>query len=152
SLDIPRTSLLRKTLRLQTWRRALTGRLKWQHVAAAARLPRQGASLPTARDYDDPSQGLPHNLGDLVRRLCARDVYILMVCADGDDSLSVMRTRHGATLRDAQDNPRFTFATVEADSHVFSTDDAAAGLLNETISAWIENVFLPATARVRGAA
>jgi hypothetical protein len=149
STQVLAVSVRRKILSARTWRYALTGRLGFRKVAtgawqlAARKLRKRTIVASDTETRVDPGGSLPYDVGPPLRQLSDRGVFVLIACAEGDDSYDVLTKRHGERLRMLQEKGTLTFETVKTSSHVFSTDDAAASLLNETISRWVETKLVP---------
>jgi hypothetical protein len=89
---------------------------------------------------------LPRDFARELRELSDRGVKILLPCSTTDDSLHYLRKRYGSDLRELQAQGNLCFVEVDCGAHVFSTDDSAAGLLNDAISRWIESTSLISSA------
>ncbi|MBN1238255.1 MAG: hypothetical protein JXB36_07120 [Gammaproteobacteria bacterium] len=149
-------SIGKRLFRVRTWRNALGGRTALRRAARALGAA-VAASLRKAADDParlvrpagtfDPLRGLPDDVIARLRALSDRGVSILIACAEGDDSFHYLSRCHGRALEALQQSGRVTFERVAAQAHVFSTDDAAAELLNDAVSQWIERVVAPAIAR-----
>lgn len=76
-----------------------------------------------------------------LRALCGRDVKVLIACASSDDSFRYLGIKHREVLSELNRGGHLWFEKVESDAHVFSTDDDAAKLLNDTVSRWVDATF-----------
>ena len=102
------------------------------------RLPGRGGNAGAASNRRRPDFELPDDLVTELQNLAKRDVKTFLACAQTDDSMHYLRKNHGAGLDQLQIDGSLAFETVEVDTHVFSRDDKAAGLLNDAISRWVE--------------
>lgn len=84
---------------------------------------------------------LTSDLNQQLRDLCHRDVRILIACASNDDSFRYLGSRHREVLNELTAAGRLWFEKVASNAHVFSIDDEAATLLNDTVSRWVDATF-----------
>jgi hypothetical protein len=139
-----RTVLWRKLTKRSAWRRLLT------YIPARARThlsPNLRAEHPTqegapedgvARPATGQTIDLPRDIGRVLRSLCDRGVKVLLACTTSDDSFLYLEPRHGSELERLAAQGNLRFASVASSAHVFSTNDAAANLLNDAITGWVE--------------
>jgi hypothetical protein len=142
-------------LRTFRWRKLL-GPSAWKGLAAngAARASAQLATLmqgivgrltPQPSREKDASRAqtrqsieLPQDVVGALRHLCDRGVRILIACTTSDDSFLFLGRRHKAAIDVLESEGSLHFAGVDSGAHVFSTDDAAANVLNNVVFAWMD--------------
>jgi len=148
--ELLRTSLLDKLLKPGTWKRLASGGIRVrENIAALGSLiggrDRRRSANRDAAHAPKSDIDLPKDFGGALRTLCDRGVNVLIACAETDDSASFMSRKCRSVLAEPGAARRLKLEIVAANTHVFSTDDAAATLLNETISRWIETTSFSAT-------
>ena len=145
-------SLFQKILKIRTFRRIFTGKIDFITNLKAFGSMMQGRFWKARVSSDgvrtrQSGRGyyrdviLPANLSEKLRTVCARDVNVLIVCAGSDDSFDYLKTTCREALGELSARGKLSFESVESDVHVFSTDDAAASRLNETISKWSDAIL-----------
>ena len=142
-----RAAPLRKLAHPSAWKRLFTdGRARVRARFAALRRSIADRLGGTERaDNGDASQTpgwqaieLPEDFGRALRSLCNRGLKILIACTASDDSFHYLGRRHRTELRQLEAKGDLRFTSVSSSAHVFSKNDVAAGLLNDSISAWVD--------------
>ncbi len=151
--ELLRVSLLHKLLQPGTWKRLARGGVRVRDnigelgalfgTAARGSLSRTLDPRPAKSDLE-----LPKDFAGALRSLIDRGVQVLIACAAADDSAHYLRAKHRPVIAELEARGGLKFEVVAADTHVFSTDDAAAALLNESISRWIETTSFNAASSV----
>ena len=141
-----RVSLWHKLLKFSTWKRLFRGGVNLRSnidalgelASRKLRRRRLDAVESSFAARNAPSDlELPEDLDVQLGKLAERGVETLIACASEDDSLHYLRARYGRALDALEATGKVSFERVETGTHVFSTDDGAAALLNDAISRWI---------------
>lgn len=139
-----------RRLKLHRWKRLLRGKIDLRasfkslagKIFAAAKNETPGQNLASqggVRLWRDVL--LSADVDRQLRELCSRDVKILIACASNDDSFRYLEAKHREVLDELERGGNLWFEMVDSTAHVFSTNDYAASLLNDTVSRWVDATF-----------
>lgn len=144
-------AMWRKLSRRDTWKRVLTGRMqlragfrKLSTILAGKVRGEQGkAAARTLLQTYTYRQNvvLPADFDEKLKQLADRGVSTLIVASKAEDDFYYIKKTYRGTLDQLLRSGALRIEELEGDTHVFSTNDSAAGALNDAISRWIDNSF-----------
>lgn len=149
-------AMWRKLSRQETWKRALTGKMQWRSglrrlstILAGKYRGEQGkaaarALLQTYTYKQDVV--LPADFDEKLKHIADRGVSTLIVASKAEDDFYYIKKTYRGTLDQLLRAGALRIEELEGDTHVFSTNDKAAGALNDAISRWIDKSFSCTTA------
>ncbi len=121
--------------------RLFSGKLKtkWLRRYLMAKLKRSSQSEVVEQWDWHKDMVVPVNLDERLEALTERGVNILMIYAQSEDSLTYLKKTYDTALEKLAAGGRFTLKVIETDTHVFSTDEVSATILNDIVNDWFEN-------------
>ena len=133
-----------KLINVKKWKklfkRVITGKSsKWLRKYLLSKLKRATPAEMAAQWDWHKDMVVPLDLDNRLRELTQRGVSILMVYAHTEDSLAYLKKTYDKALEELTAGDRFALKVITRDTHIFSSDEESARILNDLVHDWFKN-------------